>query len=109
MGKYLEDTPLQEVLANPELFEKVLDRVVSVAIERALINLPKLILTQVQSAETMRKIVEEFYLDNRDLRQYKNLVGATITRLHAANPGMPTKDLLALAASDVRNVVKNTK
>lgn len=105
MSKYLKDLTLEEVLANPEKFDLVMDEVVKVAIERALIHLPKLILAQVANANSVGRLVEEFYLTNRDLRSHKPLVGNTINRLHVENPGMDTQELLAKVASEVRAAI----
>jgi hypothetical protein len=101
-SKYLGEFPLEKVLASPELFDTIMERVVSVALERALINVPRLIISQVKAAETTRVLVEKFYLDNRDLRPYKEMVATTVTQLGAQHLDKTFEEILEMAATDVR-------
>jgi len=108
MSRYLGDIKLEDFLASEESFDKVMDKVVSVAIERALIHLPRLILAQIRNAEGVKETVDKFYLSNRDLRPYKNMLSVTTTRLCAEHPELPVEEILAMAATEVRSVVKTT-
>lgn len=109
MNRYLGEFKLESVLASEEEFEKVLDKVVSVAIERALIHLPKLVLTQIRNAEASKKMSDDFYLANRDLRPYKDMVAASTTRLYAKHPELPLEEIINMAAKEVREAVKSMK
>ena len=109
MNKYFGNLVLKEILEDESKFELVLDRVVSVAIERAFINLPKIIIAQLKHTEATQKLVEKFYSDNRDLKKYKTLVGTTVTRLHTENPDKSMDQLLQLAADEVRQITNNSK
>lgn len=103
VSRYLGTQSLEEVLRTPEEFDKLLDRVVGVAIERALIHLPKIIVNHAKSTEAMGKMVDEFYQNNRDLKPYKSMVATEITRLCSESPGLSLDSILVKVAESVRS------
>ena len=107
VSRYLGAQSLDEVLRNPEEFDKLLDRVVGVALERALIHVPKILLTQIESSKATAKMVEEFYLVNRDLRPYKSMVATEITRLCSEDPSLKMEEVLVRVAKEIRSKVGN--
>lgn len=107
MNKYFGNLSFKEILEDESKFNIVLDRVVSRAIERIMVNLPKIIIAQIKHGEATQALVDKFYANNRDLKKYRALVGTTVTRLHAENPGMSTDKLLEMAAEEIRSSVKN--
>lgn len=110
ISRYLGTRSLEEVLSSPEEFDKVLDKVVGVALERAFVQLPKLIVNHAKGTEATRKMIDDFYQTNRDLKPYKSMVATEVTRLCSESPDLNMGEVLVKVAEIVRGKVGlNTK
>ena len=49
--------------------------------------------------------MDQFYLDHKDLRPHKKMVGALVTEISAENPEMEVPEVLKLAAKRARTAL----
>lgn len=98
----LERVKIGTVDEGLELLNTVLVRVHNAAVEEAMRCLPALISSLVRQSQVMDKMAAQFYEDNKDLSEHKQLVYEVTQTLDAANPGLSYDDLMAKVATEVR-------
>lgn len=120
---FLGDDDIDEVVADPQKFEAVLNRVVKfvgdVVLEQVYKATPKLVISQIQQQTVVSKAVKEFYDENEDLVHVKRTVKAIANDIAADDPGLSLEDVFARTAIKTRetlglkkkilNKKKNTK
>ena len=82
--------------------DELLLKVKQEAVEEALRALPAIIQNLVVSASRLQKVSTEFYKDNKDLVEHKDLVGKIIQEVEANNPGISFEKITEEAATETR-------
>jgi len=85
-----------------EQIDELLLKTKQEAVEEALRALPAIIQNLVVSASRLQKVSTEFYKDNKDLVEHKDLVGKIIQEVEADNPGISFEKITEEAAVETR-------
>lgn len=88
-----KDVDLDELMRSPDMFNKLLNKVYKMGAdasktfqETTLKNIPDIVKSNVLAQATLKKKVDEFYEDNKDLKSFKKAVAAVYEEIAAENP-----------------------
>ncbi len=99
---FLGDLDIDEVVAKPELFNKVLSQAVRQAqqqtIEMMLNSLPSLVQPVIRQTIAMEDSIKSFYSEHPLLGNFKQVVGTVANQLQAAEPQASFAELLPKVA-----------
>lgn len=100
---------IDDVVSNPELFEKVLNKHAEVVrnqvAEQIFRSIPSLIMKQVQKQTEVNEAVAGFYKQNEDLIPIKNYVGKVANVIAAENPSITLGEVFEKTAIKTREVL----
>ena len=110
---FLGDADLDEIISDPSKFNKLLNSVYKKGIERAnsdilrgneavIRSMPDIVKNNIALISELKKVNDDFYKENEDLRAFPKVVGAVFEELIAENPDKNFKELLPQTAEEVR-------
>lgn len=110
---FLGDADLDEIISDPSKFNKLLNSVYKKGIERAnsdilrgneavIRSMPDIVKNNIALISELKKVNDDFYKENEDLRAFPKVVGAVFEELIAENPDKTYKELLPQTAEEVR-------
>jgi hypothetical protein len=105
----LDGQDLEQVLDDPAKFETMMrsgyERYGNLLMKKFLTSIPQVVMHQVRQQSVIRSAVDAFYGENKDLQDYKKLVGATINEVVAENPDWKMDKVFNDAAVRTRKVL----
>lgn len=87
---------------SKKAFEELLD----LAVQEALRMLPHTVDRLMKQAMSLQKLSVEFYQNNPDLAEHRELVSKMIERIEAENPGVDPRKITEQAAPKVRSLLQ---
>lgn len=107
-------TDLDELFSSPESLNKLLldvhnnalEEATKLTAERILSNLPQIMSQYVTQHIAMNKLVESFYVDNKDLVPVKRTVTAVANEVAAEHPEYTTQQVFDETARKTREILK---
>ena len=106
MIDFIKDLDMDDVSANPEIFNKVLNNAVQHAIQRTFVTIPDLVVHQIKQQNALNTTIEQFYKENADLVSVKQTVGAVANSLSAEHSDWPVEKVLRESAKKTREILK---
>jgi len=111
---FLTGIDMDEVLASPENFNGLLNKVhqagmekaSSMAAEKIMRNLPRVLSTYIRNHIAMNEAVKLFYEENPDLRAHGSTVGMVANEIANENPQLSQQKVFDQAATRVRTMLK---
>lgn len=111
---FLGDLDIEDVSRDPKLFNQLLNKLrkssieltrseVKQAVESVVRSIPDIVKNNVALTTTLKKVNEEFYTNNEDLKPWKKTVAAVFEEKVSENPNRTYKELLPEVATEVRN------
>lgn len=92
-----------------EEFNKLVEELISLSVERSLQSLPSVVDYMVRQTTYLKQLSESFYKENEDLASHRDQVTRVIERLESENPGKSYEDLLEMAATRTRDIIGGSK
>lgn len=106
---YLKDLDMDDVSSDPVVFNKILhavaDRVQRQTTEQVLLNIPQVVLSQVQNQSYFKRMADNFYTDNPDLVNVKQVVKACTQQIQMKNPEWKLEEVLKETAKRTRETL----
>lgn len=110
---FLGDLDLDEVSRDPKLFNQLLNKLrkssieltraeVRQAVESVVRSIPEIVKNNVALTATLKKVNDEFYSQNEDLKPWKKTVAAVFEEKMSENSDKTYKDLLPEVAEETR-------
>lgn len=87
----------------------ILQKVVLKATEEALQALPVVIGTLISQTGTLKQLAMQFYENNKDLSEHKEIVAKLIEEEEAKNPGVKFDKILESVAPKARSIVNTLR
>jgi len=88
-----KDVDLDDLTRDPDMFNKILNKVYKMGSEASrkfqettLRNIPDIVKSNIVVQATLKKQVDKFYGDNKDLKPFKKVVAAVYEELASENP-----------------------
>lgn len=85
------------------------EEIITASVERALLMLPEVIGQLIQHKVGMKKMVEGFYADNKELIDYKEIVGNVMEEVESKNPGVKPSELMKEALPLIKRRIETVK
>lgn len=85
-----------------KLLNSVFSQGVAVSVKNVRTILPRTITTEVETLNTLKKINEDFYASNEDLKSFQKVVATVFGELAAVDPKRKMEDILKDTAPEVR-------
>ena len=70
-----------------------------------LLSLPDIVIKHIQDQHKYKKLVDNFYKENPELKKEKPLIMQLINKVAADNPGMALKDMFNLTAKKAQQIL----
>ena len=106
---FLKDIDLDGLHSDPEILNQVFQSIISHTLEQANKNLdsriPGMIKSQVSDSQNSRSLADQFYKDNSDLVNVRNVVRACAEQLKQEKPDYTIKQILDEAAVRTRTTL----
>ena len=107
LENFLADLDMEEVQSDPDILNQILHKVVSFAYDRASENLqstvPGLISSQVSDMMMAQNVSNQFYADNKDLSNVRNVVKACAEQVSQEHSDWTIENVLKEAADRTRS------
>jgi hypothetical protein len=111
---FLNGIDLDEMTRDPAVFNKVLNSVLKKGIEigrgesvksseRILKSIPEIVKTNVSMVQSLKKMNDDFYSANEDLKPFKKVVALTFEEIASKHPEKSYKDILEIVGKEARN------
>lgn len=82
--------------------EEIITIAVNRAVEKAILMLPAVMDNLMKEKIAMQRLAKQFYTDNTDFNNHKDIVGSTVEQVETENPGKPYKEILDKAAPKIK-------
>ena len=92
--------------ATEDDFQNWEDGICSRAVEEALRVMPNVVDHLTKQSFVMKKLSDNFYEKNKDLKGHKELVVQTIEKVEGENPGKNYREILEIVEPRVRNALQ---
>jgi len=110
---FLQGRDPNDLLDNPTEFNKLLNVVyrkgveagVPLAMERSLLAVPQVVVSQIQRSNVMKGLVDDFYKANEDLKPVRRTVGLVANEVHSEHPDWTVQQVFDEAALRTRKVL----
>jgi hypothetical protein len=86
--------------------EKIRTEAVAEAREASLVSLPPLVSNLADQTVSLRLAIKEFYTNNKDLLDYKSIVGFTANKIAAERPELSLDQLIEELGPEVRKILR---
>ena len=117
---FLGDIDLDELTRDPAMFNKVLNEVYKKGLasgtaamrkadELIIRSMPDIVKNNLALVTQLKKVNEQFYKDNADLKPFQKVVGAVFEELIAESPDKGYEELLPKVAEETRSRLELTK
>jgi len=100
------DEVFDEVMKDSNNFNALLTTVVNTAVERSLRLMPQIATQLVDQQITLKTVVNDFYIDNKDLVPHKKYVGFVSNEIASQHPDWGLTQILQETEKEVRNRLK---
>jgi hypothetical protein len=110
---FLDGVDPEDMMADPELFNQVLNKAVNhgyktavtTAIEQVLTRMPQMVINYVRHHSTMEKVVEDFYTTHPELSAVKRTVATVANEVHAEHPDWKVQQVFDEAATRTKTLL----
>ena len=110
---FLQGQKPDDLIDDPTAFNKLLNVVyrkgveagVPLAMERSLLAVPQVVVSQIQRSNTMKGLVDDFYKVNEDLKPVQRTVGLVANEVHSENSDWTVQQVFDEAAVRTRKVL----
>ena len=106
---FIKDIDMDDVSSDPEVFNKILHAVVAKVqqqtTEQVLRSIPEVVMSQVRQQTYFKKMADDFYDDNKDLINVKQVVRACAQQLQKNNPEWEVEKIFSEAATKTRETL----
>jgi len=110
---FLQGRTPDDLVDNPAEFNKMLNAVyrkgieagVPLAMERSLLAVPQVVVSQIQRSNVMKGLVDDFYKANEDLKSVQRTVGMVANEIYSEHPDWTVKQVFDEAAPRTRKVL----
>jgi hypothetical protein len=113
MVDFVGDLDIDDIAAEPETFNQVMNNVMGKAAEEAtrktLLSIPHVVQQQVTFLLEVKTAAEKFWKENEDLKPVTEMVKQAIEKEVAENPDKSYDELFASAGEKIRKTLKLTK
>ncbi len=107
---FVENLDLDEVSRDPKEFNKLLNKVYQQAfkdanklsVESVLRSIPEIVRKNIEITNNLKKMHDDFYSANEDLKGFKKVVAVVFEEISSANQGKSYNELLKLTGPEVR-------
>lgn len=89
--------------------QEIIDKAVALAVEKTLLMIPEVIGNLMADQAVLNKLNSQFYADNPEFRDHKQLVVSVLEELDGKNPGMKYEDILAKSIPEIKRRISLTK
>jgi hypothetical protein len=105
----LEGVEFEDVVTNPQVFERTMARMANFIQQATYANivrtLPVTVTQLVSQTSNAQKLVDQFYVDNKDLKPVQKFVGKTMNQLANTNPDWDMPKLFDETAKAARKAL----
>lgn len=106
---FVKDLDMDDVSADPKVFNEILHKVVArvqqLTTEQVLRSIPEVVMSQVRQQTYFKKMADDFYKDNKDLVNVKQVVRACAQQLQKTNPEWEIEKVFSEAATKTRETL----
>ena len=106
---FIKDIDMDDVSSDPKVFNKILHAVVArvqqQTTEQVLRSIPEVVMSQVRQQSYFKKMADDFYTDNKDLVNVKQVVRACAQQLQKNNPEWEIEKVFSEAATKTRETL----
>lgn len=106
---FIKDIDMDDLASNPIVFNKVLHEVIKKVqkqtTEQVLLNIPEVVMSQVQQQSFVKRKADRFYSDNKDLVNVRSVVKACAEQLQHDNPAWGIDEIFKNAAIKTRETL----
>ena len=106
---FLKDLDIDDVAAEPETFNQVMNSVLkhatTIATQQVLRSIPNVVYQQVNYVTQIQRVAEAWWKENEDLKPVTNLVTQAIDKEAAENPGKSFEEIFNEAGKKIRKTL----
>lgn len=107
---FLKGIDIYDLQSDPKSLNKVLNSVVARAVresgtkvtEKVLLSIPEIVRANITVIRNLEKASEEFYDNNKDLKEFKKVVATVFEEVAAESPGKKIHELFDSVAKETR-------